>query len=33
MMKCVKPLKHNPQFEGKVNCKICEREHMIKRSY
>ena len=26
-MKCVKPLKHNPQFEGKVNCKICETHH------
>ena len=25
-MKCKKPLKHNPQFEGKINCKQCERE-------
>ena len=25
-VKCVKPLKHNPQFEGKHHCKHCERE-------
>ena len=23
-MKCKQPLKHNPQFEGKHNCKRCE---------
>lgn len=26
MVKCRKPLAHNPQFEGKLNCKACERE-------
>jgi hypothetical protein len=26
MMKCIKPLAHNPQFEGKHHCKHCERE-------
>ena len=25
-MKCKKPLKHNPQFEGKQHCKLCEQE-------
>lgn len=25
-MKCIKPLAHNPQFEGKWNCKACLRE-------
>lgn len=25
-LKCKKPLKHNPQFEGKLICKACERE-------
>tara|TARA_R110000744_G_scaffold375_6_gene1487 strand:+ start:20850 stop:21086 length:237 start_codon:yes stop_codon:yes gene_type:complete len=25
-MKCVKPMKHKPEFEGKVNCKHCSRE-------
>ena len=25
-MKCKKPLKHRPQFEGKANCKACARE-------
>jgi len=24
--KCKKPLKHNPQFEGKHHCKLCEQE-------
>lgn len=23
-MKCKQPLKHNPQFEGKANCKACK---------
>jgi len=26
MMKCIRPLKHNPQFEGRHHCKHCERE-------
>lgn len=25
-VKCKKPLKHNPQFEGKIHCKACARE-------
>lgn len=25
-MNCIRPLKHNPQFEGKHHCKDCERE-------
>ena len=25
-MKCIKPMKHRPEFEGKLNCKHCERE-------
>ena len=25
-MKCKKPLAHNPQFEGKHHCKLCEGE-------
>tara|TARA_R110000744_G_C18953551_1_gene515968 strand:- start:329 stop:493 length:165 start_codon:yes stop_codon:yes gene_type:complete len=25
-MKCKKPLKHKPQFEGKANCKACACE-------
>tara|TARA_R110000851_G_scaffold220568_3_gene373364 strand:+ start:13871 stop:14032 length:162 start_codon:yes stop_codon:yes gene_type:complete len=25
-VKCVKPLVHNPQFEGKHHCKHCARE-------
>jgi len=25
-MKCKKPLAHNPQFEGKYHCKLCEGE-------
>ena len=25
-MKCIKPMKHRPEFEGKSNCKHCERE-------
>ena len=29
-MKCKKPLKHNPQFEGKHHCKLCEAEKIIK---
>ena len=23
-MKCINPLKHNPQFEGKQHCNQCE---------
>lgn len=26
MFKCVKPLKHSPQFEGRYHCKQCARE-------
>ena len=26
MMKCIRPLAHNPQFEGKHKCKACMRE-------
>ncbi len=26
LFKCVKPLKHSPQFESKHNCKQCARE-------
>jgi hypothetical protein len=26
-MKCIKPLKHRPQFEGKHHCKQCQRDH------
>jgi len=26
-MKCIKPMEHRPEFEGKFNCKHCEREH------
>ena len=29
MTKCIKPLKHNPQFEGKIHCKQCEREASV----
>tara|TARA_R110001592_G_scaffold45210_2_gene144614 strand:+ start:338 stop:490 length:153 start_codon:yes stop_codon:yes gene_type:complete len=29
MFKCVKPLKHNPQFEGKHHCKACAAEKVI----
>jgi len=25
-MKCIKPLVHNPQFEGKHHCRHCARE-------
>ena len=25
-MKCQKPLKHNPQFEGHYHCNDCARE-------
>ena len=25
-MKCIRPLAHNPQFEGKYKCKACIRE-------
>jgi hypothetical protein len=25
-MKCCKPLVHRPEFQGKINCKQCERE-------
>ena len=25
-MKCIKPMEHRPEFEGKFNCKHCERE-------
>lgn len=25
-VKCVKPLKHSPQFESKYHCKQCARE-------
>ena len=25
-MKCIKPLKHRPEFEGKLNCEHCKRE-------
>tara|TARA_R100000541_G_scaffold58852_1_gene70864 strand:+ start:1097 stop:1207 length:111 start_codon:yes stop_codon:yes gene_type:complete len=28
-MKCVKPLKHRPEFEGKHHCKLCEAERII----
>ena len=28
-MKCKKPLAHNPQFEGKYHCKICEHEAFL----
>jgi hypothetical protein len=26
MVVCQKPLKHNPQFEGRYHCKHCARE-------
>tara|TARA_R110000803_G_scaffold60248_5_gene119364 strand:+ start:4349 stop:4471 length:123 start_codon:yes stop_codon:yes gene_type:complete len=29
-MKCVKPMKHKPEFEGKHHCKLCEAERIIK---
>lgn len=29
-MKCQRPRAHNPQFEGKVHCKACEAERIIK---
>tara|TARA_X000001382_G_scaffold125656_1_gene111354 strand:- start:2300 stop:2413 length:114 start_codon:yes stop_codon:yes gene_type:complete len=29
MVKCCKPLAHNPQFEGKVHCKLCAAEKVI----
>ena len=25
-MKCINPIKHRPQFEGKYHCKRCEAE-------
>tara|TARA_R110000737_G_scaffold220502_3_gene236211 strand:- start:221 stop:358 length:138 start_codon:yes stop_codon:yes gene_type:complete len=28
-MKCVNPLKHNPQFEGKHHCKACEAQRIL----
>ena len=28
-MKCIKPLKHNPQFEAKNHCKTCEAQRII----
>ncbi len=31
-MKCKKPLKHNPQFEGKYHCKLCEGEKEMEES-
>ena len=27
-MKCVKPLAHRPEFEGKYNCKHCARDRL-----
>ena len=29
-MKCIKPLRHRPEFEGKYNCKHCNRERLEK---
>jgi len=29
-MKCIKPMKHRPEFEGKYNCKRCEAEGVNK---
>jgi len=26
MMKCIKPLVHRPEFQGKLNCLQCERD-------
>lgn len=28
-MKCINPMKHRPQFEGKHHCKQCEAEAMM----
>jgi len=28
--KCVKPMVHRPQFEGRKHCKVCKAEHIIK---
>ena len=28
VVKCKKPLAHNPQFEGKYHCKACAREEL-----
>jgi len=28
-MRCKKPIKHRPAFEGVINCKACERELAI----
>ena len=30
-MKCIKPMEHRPEFEGKLNCKHCEREQEKER--
>lgn len=27
-MKCIKPMKHRPEFEGKHHCKLCEAEQV-----
>ena len=27
-MKCIKPLKHRPEFQGKINCKTCDAERL-----
>ncbi len=27
-MRCVKPLAHRPEFEGKLNCKNCSRDRL-----
>ena len=29
-MKCIKPMKHRPEFEGKHDCKHCRREELKK---
>jgi len=29
-IKCKRPLKHRPEFEGKRHCKACEAERIIK---
>jgi len=28
-MKCIKPMKHRPEFEGKVHCKRCAKEAKV----
>ena len=28
-MKCIKPVVHNPQFEGKYHCKHCEADAIL----